>query len=509
MAAILMLCLAGLTSTASAAPAAGPRAESKGGPKAGPKARTGVPKPGSAPLYVSDYTANDVLKRSPDGSQTTVPTDGLTRPTYMVLDPAGNLYISDTVNSRVVKVPADGGPQETVPTTDLLRPLGLALDAAGNLYIADSFNDRVVKVPADGGPQETVPTSGLLHPSGLALDAGGDLYIADFVNDRVVKVPVGGGPQTTVPTSGLSQPTGLALDRPSNGDLYIADSGNDRVVKVPTVGGPQTTVPTNGLKSPQDLAFDPARNLYIADFGNDRVVKIRADGGSQTTVPFTGLTTPAGVATPPAPTPPTEVTATAGSGKATVSFTPSTSVSVVTYTVTAKNLTNPSRGGQTAQGTGSPVTVKGLTPGDEYTFTVTATNAAGATSVSSDPSGAVTIPDGERVRTSLKAKPATVQWHFRPPTLKVRGLSATLTKPGGTPVADQTVRFSNVSKTRQLCRAVTDSRGVARCDATVRDRLQKINRLYEDLRRSGYRATYSGSTVYRPSTDTAPVRSVR
>ena len=37
----------------------------------------------------------------------------------------------------------------------------MALDAAGDLYVSDTVNNRVVKVPADGGPQETVPATGL------------------------------------------------------------------------------------------------------------------------------------------------------------------------------------------------------------------------------------------------------------------------------------------------------------------------------------------------------------
>ena len=50
---------------------------------------------------------------------------------------------------------------------------------------------------------------------------------------------------------------------------------------------------------------------------------------------------------------------------------------ITAYTVTAIDATEPSRGGQQATGTGSPITVDGLTNGDTYTFTVTATNDTG------------------------------------------------------------------------------------------------------------------------------------
>ena len=59
------------------------------------------------------------------------------------------------------------------------------------------------------------------------------------------------------------------------------------------------------------------------------------------------------------------------------------------YTVTATDLTDATRGGQTASGASSPITIAGLTNGDSYTFTVTATNGVG-TGPASAPSNAVT-----------------------------------------------------------------------------------------------------------------------
>ncbi len=69
---------------------------------------------------------------------------------------------------------------------------------------------------------------------------------------------------------------------------------------------------------------------------------------------------------------PTDLTATAGDGQATVSFAPPGDAPTgTTYEVEATDQTTPADGGQTASGP-SPVTVTGLADGDTYAFTVTA-----------------------------------------------------------------------------------------------------------------------------------------
>jgi hypothetical protein len=102
----------------------------------------------------------------------------------------------------------------------------------------------------------------------------------------------------------------------------------------------------------------------------------------------TGTNSSASNSVTPATVPgaPTIGTATAGNASASITFTaPSDTggASISSYTVTASDSTNPLNGGETASGSGSPITVTGLTNGDSYTFTVTATNANGAGSASS------------------------------------------------------------------------------------------------------------------------------
>ncbi|MDR3774192.1 MAG: FG-GAP-like repeat-containing protein [Terracidiphilus sp.] len=150
----------------------------------------------------------------------------LNGPGALAFDAAGDLFIADSNAGRVRMVAAktgiittvagdgdsgnsgDGGPA----TAAEVLPEGLAVDAAGNLYLSNSLNS-VRKVAAATGVITTVAGNGFLAysgdgesatvasiagPWGIAFDAAGDLYIADAGHGRIRKVTFPGPAATPV-----------------------------------------------------------------------------------------------------------------------------------------------------------------------------------------------------------------------------------------------------------------------------------------------------------------------
>ncbi|MGD0132106.1 MAG: NHL repeat-containing protein, partial [Bryobacteraceae bacterium] len=211
-------------------------------------------------------------------------------PAALVVDPAGDVYIADASNNRIVEVNAQGTARVVAITglspASLSSPSGIAIDVAGNLYIGDTGNSRVVMVsPSGAGSVISTSSVQLSTPEGIALDQSGDIFIADPGHSQIVEVTSGGSAAvlTINVSSGVSSLTGasgLAVD--VSGTLYIADSEHNRVVTLAS-GSTTGMVFSTGeldpaLSNPSGVAVDRIGNVYIADTGHNRIVEVDTAG---------------------------------------------------------------------------------------------------------------------------------------------------------------------------------------------------------------------------------------
>jgi sugar lactone lactonase YvrE len=260
-----------------------------------------------------------------------VSANSLKFPRGVAVDSAGNVYISESLNNRVLvytrgsttafrvygqlgnftsNIANNGG----ASANSLSSPQGVTVDSTGNLYIADAFNVRVL-VYAPGSTTAFRVYGGISarfnQPFGVAVDSASNVYISDWGNNRVLVYASG---STTafrvygqlgsfasgtannggISASSLSSPEGVAVD--SAGNVYVVDQFNNRVLMY--VSGSTTAfrvygqlgnftsgtandggISANSLSSPEGVAVDSSGNLYIVDSGNNRVL-VHAPGST-------------------------------------------------------------------------------------------------------------------------------------------------------------------------------------------------------------------------------------
>ena len=220
----------------------------------------------STPVY---GTGQGPVSAFNPAAQAQVNTGGFTfsHPNGVMLDAAGDLFIGDTGNQRVVKLAANG----TLSTVGfgLQYPQGMAMDGAGDLFIADNNLNQVVEIPAGCTTAICQKTVGTGYQSQLevAVDAIGDVFFSDY-NDQVVVEVAPNGTQTVVYSAGAgSEPVGVAVD--AAGDVFVGDLGLRKVVEIPvgcTNSGCQISL-GGGWSQPQTVAVDAAGDVFVADNG--------------------------------------------------------------------------------------------------------------------------------------------------------------------------------------------------------------------------------------------------
>ena len=257
--------------------------------------------------------------------------------TFTVSSP---ILVSDSVNNRVLIYNAPFSSDESASVvlgqagfttaTAALTAAGMSMpvdaveDSAGNIYVSDQTNNRVLQFqpPFSNGMNASLvigqpgfttnaantTQNGLNTPGGLAFDSGGNLWVVDFGNNRVLqyKPPFTTGMNANLvigqanftsnaaatTNSGLSGSFYIAFD--ASGDLWVTDAGNNRVLEFMaplatngmaaslvigqtdfTSGGAASPPTAASLSGPAGIAFDGTGNLWIGDLFNNRVLEFK------------------------------------------------------------------------------------------------------------------------------------------------------------------------------------------------------------------------------------------
>jgi hypothetical protein len=234
--------------------------------------------------------------------------DGQAGGSTVQADDAGNVFLTDSNNHRVLRVDPAGtvstyggtgtagfsGDTGQAAAAQVSMPMALYLAADGTLYFFDYGNMRVRKITA-AGVISTVAGTGAWSTSdaggvgtatavgwvrSITSDGAGGLYL---VEDERVRRLTSAGVLLTVHTTGgrgsaLDGSGRLHVTAGSQVDRFNADGSRERVVGTGANGfagdgGPALSAQLNSVRS---LAFASNGDLFIADAHNFRVRRVSA-----------------------------------------------------------------------------------------------------------------------------------------------------------------------------------------------------------------------------------------
>ena len=244
-------------------------------------------------------------------------------PNGVAVDGSGNIYVADKGNNRIRKITSTGvvstfagsgtigSANGTGAAAQFWNPTGVAVDASGNVYVTDSGNSKIRKITPTGvvttlaGTGTSGSTNGTGNIAqfngleGIAVDSSGNIYVADSYNHRIRKITPTGIVSTFAGTgtagyldgtsilSQFNMPFDVSVD--INGNVYVADSANQKIRKITATGDVSTLAGStegyangNGTLAqfdyPYGVSVDITGNVYVADLNNNKIRKITSSG---------------------------------------------------------------------------------------------------------------------------------------------------------------------------------------------------------------------------------------
>jgi DNA-binding beta-propeller fold protein YncE len=235
----------------------------------------GVAVDGQGNLYVADTWNARIVKYGPDGKPIT--SWG-----------GGEQDLGDGRKATITD--GDKAKNEANPL-GLFGPRGVAVDSAGNVYIADTGNKRIVVTDDQGAYRYQWGYVGselgsFNEPTGVAVDAQGNVYVADTWNGRVqVFAPDGSGQVGPVPiiTWQVSGWKANTYDDPSiaarpDGTVYVSVPSRQQVLAANLRGDVLLRWGGAGddmasLNSPSGMAVAPDGSLWVVDRSSARALR--------------------------------------------------------------------------------------------------------------------------------------------------------------------------------------------------------------------------------------------
>ena len=206
-------------------------------------------------------------------------------PIDVVTDSKGNIFVSDSVGSKIYVFEDDGDYKYTIKPQVLQRPVGIAINSdMDRLYIVDAIASKIHVTTLKGKFIKSIGAKGFEagqfnRPTFIDIAADGKLYISDSMNHRIQILDSEGTyihsfGKLSQNIGGFGNPRGIALD--SDDNIYVSDTMYNTIQIFNKNGELLMVFGGYGSRKgefslPEDISITSDNDIYIADTNNKRL----------------------------------------------------------------------------------------------------------------------------------------------------------------------------------------------------------------------------------------------
>ncbi len=193
-----------------------------------------TPVPGATPVKRHTALRSFDLSTGAPKIRWNLPGDNSTCNDFSI-GPDKALYISDTANSKIYKLPAGASTAELFLEDRALYGIDGITFLNGTLYVNNVFSNNLYRIPVDaagkpGQPVDIWMDQPVKGPDGMRA-ANGKLLLAENGSGKISVITVNGDKASvTVIKEGLTTPTAV---EPAGNVIWIAERGAGKAVSIP------------------------------------------------------------------------------------------------------------------------------------------------------------------------------------------------------------------------------------------------------------------------------------
>jgi sugar lactone lactonase YvrE len=270
-------------------------------------------------IYVSDFYNQRIRKFTENGSVTTyagngvaasingnLTTSSFSYPYGLGFDPNGNIYVADSVSSKIRKISSSGNVTTLAPSfltgtnVGFATPEDMVVDSIGNTYVSCTNTNDVKKIDPSGIVSVLASASaGIKHPQGICWDLDGDILLANMGTHQILKITTLGSVSLVGGSGVEGSLNGNAAAATFNGihdlkvdfegNVYVDDYSNKMIRKISMDGSVSTLA--NLSFNPFCLSVDSQGYVYVTNAGENKIMKVSPQG-IVTHIAGSGKTTP-------------------------------------------------------------------------------------------------------------------------------------------------------------------------------------------------------------------------